>query len=58
MACQLSAEGSLIEAYRSVVNVVNERDARLTITPPDADKLQRDAAVEVAQAGWPRCRAA
>ena len=60
MACQLSAEGSLIEAYRSVVNVVNavnRRDALLTTTSPDADKPQRAAAVEVARSDWPKWRA-
>jgi hypothetical protein len=61
VACQLSAEGSLIEAYRSVVNVVsavNGMDALLTTTSPDEDKLQRAAAVEVTRTDLPRWRAA
>ena len=52
MACQLSAEGSLIEASRSVVNVVNAvngMDALLTTTSQDADKPQRAMAVEAAR---------
>jgi hypothetical protein len=54
VACQLSAEGSLIEAYRNVVNVVNAvngMDALLITTSPDEDKLQRAAAVRVARSG-------
>ena len=60
MACQLSAEGSLIEAYRSVVNVVNAvngMDTLLITTSPDADKLQRAAAVEMTRSDWPEWRA-
>jgi hypothetical protein len=52
VACQLSAEGSLIEAYRSVVNVVNAvngMDALLTTTSPDADKPQRAVAAWAAR---------
>ena len=54
MACQLSAEGSLIEAYRNVVNVVNAvngMDTFLTTTAPDEDKPQRAAPVGVAGSG-------
>jgi hypothetical protein len=54
VACQLSAEGGLIEVYRNVLNLVNavERsDARLTTTSPNADKPQRVAAVGVARSG-------
>ena len=54
VARQLSAEGSLIEVYRNVVNLVNaveRRDARLTTTSPNADKPQRVAAVGVARSG-------
>ncbi len=51
MACQLSAEGSLIEVYRNVVNAGERRDARLTTTSPNADKPQRVAAVGVARSG-------
>jgi hypothetical protein len=57
VACQLSAEGSLIEAYRNVVNAVNGMDALLTTTSPDADKPQSAAAVEVARSDWPQWRA-
>lgn len=39
-------------------NAVTREDDLLTTTSPDADKPQRDAAVEVARADWPRWRAA
>jgi hypothetical protein len=54
VACQLSAEGSLTEAYRNVVNVVNAvngMDTFLSTTSPDEDKPHRAAPVEVARPG-------
>jgi hypothetical protein len=44
-------------SYRNVTNVVNavnETDALLTTTPPDADKPRRAAAAWVARDDWPQ----
>jgi hypothetical protein len=59
LSAQLSAEGSLIEAHRNVVNVVNAvngMDALLTTTSPEEDKPQRAAAVEVTRTDLPQWR--
>jgi hypothetical protein len=46
-----------IEAYRSIVNVVNAvngMEALLSTTPADKDKPQRAAAVEMTRGDWPQ----